>query len=128
MEQLSDEQIAYLRSQVLGRIATADADGQPHVTPVGYRYNEETGTIDISGYDLLSTRKVRDIRENPRVAFVVDDLASIKPWRPRGVTIRGSAVIDGDGSESTGFGDVWIRITPNRVVAWGVEEPVFAGK
>lgn len=128
MEQLTREQIEYLQSQMLGRIATANAEGQPHVTPVGYRYNDETGTIDISGYDLLSTRKVRDIRENPRVAFVVDDLASVKPWRPRGVTVRGTAVIEGDGNDSNGFGEVWIRIIPSRVIGWGIEEPILAGR
>lgn len=128
MQALNEHQIEYLQSQMLGRIATADADGQPHVTPVGFRYNDETGTIDISGYDVLSTRKARDIRENPRVAFVVDDLASVKPWRPRGVTVRGTAVIDEGTPGSNGFGDVWIRIIPSRVVSWGVEEQVYASR
>lgn len=126
MERLNEQEIEYLKTQMLGRIATADAKGQPHVTPVGFRYNEETGTIDISGYDLLSTKKVRDIRENPKVAFVVDDLASVKPWRPRGVTIRGTAVIYEEAEQSGGFGDTWIRIIPSRVISWGIEAPVLA--
>jgi pyridoxamine 5'-phosphate oxidase family protein len=33
----------------LGRLATADSSGLPHVVPVGWRYNPELGTIDITG-------------------------------------------------------------------------------
>ena len=128
MESLSNSEIAYLKSQMLGRIATADAKGQPHVTPVGFRYHDETGTIDVGGFDLASTRKVRDIEQNPRVSFVVDDLESIDPWRPRGVTIRGTAVIYEDPNAATGtpFGSTWIRIIPSKVVSWGIETRVFA--
>ncbi len=126
MQYLNDDEITYLRSQMLGRIATANAKGQPHVTPVGFRYNEETGTIDIGGYDLAATRKARDIHENPRVAFVVDDLASVKPWRPRGITIRGTAVIYEQQGGDAPFGDTWFRVIPDRVVSWGLEQPVFA--
>ena len=40
------EEIAYLQSQRLARIATA-ANGQPHVVPLAFRYNPETDTIDV---------------------------------------------------------------------------------
>lgn len=33
------EELAYLRSQPLGRIATVGADGQPDVVPVGFEYD-----------------------------------------------------------------------------------------
>jgi pyridoxamine 5'-phosphate oxidase family protein len=130
MQALNEQEIAYLNSQILGRLATANAQGQPHVTPVGFRYNAETGTIDVSGYDLAATKKARDIERNPRVSFVVDDLESVKPWRPRGVTIRGTAVIYNDSNSVDGgpFGSTWIRIIPNRVVSWGLEAPVFAAR
>jgi pyridoxamine 5'-phosphate oxidase family protein len=130
VEKLNERETAYLKSQMLGRVATANAQGQPHVTPVGFRYNEETGTIDIGGYDLSSTKKVRDLEQNPRIAFVVDDLASVKPWRPRGVIVRGTAVVyqDPERSEGGPFGDTWIRIIPSRVISWGLEAPVFAAR
>ena len=123
MQTLNEQEIHYLDSQVLGRIATADANGQPHATPVGFRYNSETGTIDVGGYELESTKKARDIRQNPRVSFVVDDLESIKPWRPRGVTIRGTAVLYEDRNAGDGgpFGSTWIRIIPERVISWGLD-------
>ena len=35
MSAFTDAEIEYLNSQELGRIATAGADGMPHVIPVG---------------------------------------------------------------------------------------------
>lgn len=130
MQRLNEQEIDYLKSQMLGRIATANAEGQPHVTPVGFRYNDETGTIDVGGFDLASTKKVRDISENPKVAFVVDDLESVKPWRPRGVIVRGTAVVyqHPNGSGGGPFGDTWIRIIPSRVISWGLKAAVSTAK
>ena len=34
------------------------------------------------------SKKCRDLHDNPHVAFVVDDLVSVDPWRPQGVEIR----------------------------------------
>jgi hypothetical protein len=69
-------------------------------------------------------KKYRDILKNPKVAFVVDDLASVNPWRPRGVEVRGVAeVLDRGGSEmGRGFDPEMFRITPRRVVSWGLHE------
>jgi len=44
------EELEYLQSQRLGRIATAGPDHQPHVVPVRFRYNPDTDTIDIGGH------------------------------------------------------------------------------
>jgi pyridoxamine 5'-phosphate oxidase family protein len=116
-------EIAYLRSQRLGRLATVGADGQPHVVPVGFRYNPERGTIDIGGHGFAKRKKFRDVRHNPRVAIVVDDLASVNPWRPRGIEIRGEAeVLDSGGTEiGPGFDPEMFRITPTRIIGWGIE-------
>jgi pyridoxamine 5'-phosphate oxidase family protein len=73
---------AYLEAQPLGRLATVDDSGNPHVTPVGYAYNEVTGTIDIDGFEMSSTAKFRHVRRRGVAALVVDDV--LPPWRPRG--------------------------------------------
>jgi pyridoxamine 5'-phosphate oxidase family protein len=116
-------EIAYLRSQRLGRLATVGADGQPHVVPVGFRYNPERGTIDIGGHAFAKRKKFRDARTNPRVAIVVDDLASVNPWRPRGIEVRGEAeVLETGGTEmGPGYDPEMFRITPTRIVSWGME-------
>lgn len=119
MATFTPEEVHYLESERrLARLATADASGQPQVTPVGMWWrNPELGTIDVSGRDFASTRKYRNVQENPKAALVVDDIASVDPWRPRAVVVEGPAQAvpgTGDGSEAL------IRITPQRVVSWGL--------
>ena len=48
MGNFTDNEIVYIKSQQLGRLATVGTDG-PHVVPVGFRYNPEADTIDIGG-------------------------------------------------------------------------------
>ena len=35
----TEDEVAYLKSQPLGRLATVDADGQPDVVPVGFEFD-----------------------------------------------------------------------------------------
>jgi len=123
MSAFTPDEINYLKSQRLGRIATVGADGQPHVVPVGFRYNPEHDTIDIGGHDFAKRKKYRDVRQNPRVAFVVDDVASVVPWRVRGIEIRGEVEILETGGQSVVpfFDAQMFRIRPMRVVSWGLE-------
>jgi PPOX class probable F420-dependent enzyme len=58
----------FLARRLLGRLATASTDGQPHVVPVWFLW--EDGVIWISSY--RSTRKVIDLERNPKCALVVD--------------------------------------------------------
>ena len=51
----------------------------------------ELDTIDVGGMNLPRTKKFRDVRRNGRAAIVIDDLASVDPWQPRGIEIRGRA-------------------------------------
>ena len=95
--------VSYLRGHRLGRMATVDAAGKPHAVPVGYR-SDQSDTITIGGHRLDRSKKWRDLHDNPHVAFVVDDLVSVDPWRPRGVEIRGRAALHGAGGEQIGPG------------------------
>src|SRR5215208_2424870 len=38
MSKFTDEEVAYLQGQRLGRLATVDAKGDLHVVPVGFRH------------------------------------------------------------------------------------------
>jgi hypothetical protein len=49
MSVFSDAELAYLAEGKLGRLATIDGAGMPHVVPLGWRYNPELDTIDIGG-------------------------------------------------------------------------------
>ena len=119
---LSADVIAYLHSQRLGRLATVDADGAPQNNPVGFRYNAELGTIDIGGRNMGASRKFRNLARNPKVAFVVDDIASVQPWRVRCVEIRGRAdALRDQAGQPPGFSAEIIRVYPERVISFGLD-------
>ncbi|MFI9533374.1 PPOX class F420-dependent oxidoreductase [Nocardia fusca] len=118
---LTRDHIDYLAGQRLGRLATVAPDGAPQNNPVGFRYNPELGTIDIAGWNMGRSRKFRNLARNNRVAFVVDDIASVQPWRVRCLEIRGTAealtyTVTYIGPEESEL----IRIHPERVIAFGL--------
>jgi pyridoxamine 5'-phosphate oxidase family protein len=80
MSNFTQNEIEYLRSSLLGRVATIGHDGTPHVAPVGFSYNAEFDTIDAGGHDMANTKKFRDVAHSGRAAFVVDNLVSTDPW------------------------------------------------
>jgi pyridoxamine 5'-phosphate oxidase family protein len=120
---LSAPQIEYLASQRLGRIATAGADHKPHVVPTSFRYNADLGTVDVGGLHVADTKKYRDVQANGWAAIVVDDLASVDPWTPRFLEIRGraEAIPSGGAHLGPGFGDSFVRIYPDKVNSFGLE-------
>ena len=65
------EEVAYIQSQGLVRVATAGADGQPDVVPVGIEFD---GThFYIGGFDTTNTRRTRNVQTgNDKVAFVIE--------------------------------------------------------
>jgi pyridoxamine 5'-phosphate oxidase family protein len=122
MSVFTPQEIDYLQSQRLARIATVGSNNQPHVVPVSFRYNPSTDTIDISGHGFVRRKKWRDVGQNPRVAVVVDDIASLDPWTVRGIEIRGEAerLMAGGEAVNPGFDAAMFRITPKRIASWGI--------
>jgi pyridoxamine 5'-phosphate oxidase family protein len=115
MSNFSEKEIEYLRGQRLGRLATVGKDGAPHVVPVGFRLDAEGQWVEVGGHGLS-------------VALVIDDLASVNPWTPRGIELRGHAELHSTGGEKFGAGwdSAWIRIVPNRIVSWGIDGAAFS--
>jgi pyridoxamine 5'-phosphate oxidase family protein len=122
MSVFANEEIEYLKSQLLGRLATVGPDGQPHAVAVSFRYNAQLDTIDIGGHDFARRKKYRDVQRNPRVALIVDDMVSVNPWRPQGIEVRGEAEVLSSGGEALGpgFAPEMFRIRPQRIVSWGI--------
>ena len=62
------------------------------------------------------------MQHNPRVAIVVDDLASIDHWRPRLIEVRGEAEILSTGGDTVGpgFDPEMFRIKPRRIISLGI--------
>ena len=111
----------------LGRLATLAPDGTLQNSPVGFTYNQELGTIDISGYGMSKSRKFRNLQANNVVAFVVDDIVSRDPWRVRCLEVRGTAEqaeVDAAPTEPNGdaLDTAIIRITPHRIIGFGIDD------
>jgi pyridoxamine 5'-phosphate oxidase family protein len=120
VSKFSEQELTYLAKGHLGRLATIDAEGLPHVVPLGWNYNAELDAIDIGGRDLAHTRKFRNVRHNPNVALVIDDV--VPPWQPRCVMIRGrgEALESAVAPDGQALGPT-IRITPTEVISWGMD-------
>jgi len=116
-------EVDYLTTQRFGRLATAGADGRPHVVPVAFRYNAGLESIDIGGHRFATRKKYRDVQANPWAAIVVDDIQSIDPWRVRMLEIRGRVEVlsEGGADLGPGFDDAMMRIHPVRIAAFGVD-------
>ena len=85
----TDAERRYLSERRLGRIATVGKDGTPHVAPVGWSYDPDQDVVEVGGHDFARTKKYHDVKRSGRAAIVIDDLASVDPWRPRGIEVRG---------------------------------------
>ena len=116
-------ELEYMKGADLGRLATVQRDGTPQASPVGFTYNAELGTIDIAGYNMADSQKYKNIAVNPKVAFVVDDIASKVPWRVRCLEIRGTAE-QATAARATGdhLDAAIIRITPTRIISFGIDD------
>jgi pyridoxamine 5'-phosphate oxidase family protein len=112
MAVFTDLEMQYLGSQRLSRLATASAAGQPDVSAVGFGLDGDS--IVSGGIDLTKTVRFRHLQENPRATIVIDDLASIDPWSPRGIKVRGSASIEEH------EGSLRIRIEPEVIWSWNI--------
>lgn len=115
----TEKEVAYLKSQPLGRIGTASKAGRSDVAVVSFDTDGEY--IYVGGRDLPNTMKYKNVVENPRASFVVDDLKTTRPWAPRQIKIQGKVDI----VEHTGYmgPGTYIRIKPVLKNSWGPLEP-----
>jgi PPOX class probable F420-dependent enzyme len=130
----------FITSARVGRLATADAGGQPMVVPICYAFD---GRALYSAVDAKPKqapperlRRIRNLRENRRVSIVIDEYE--EDWtRLRYVIIQGEADLLTDGPQFAHGVDLlvakysqyrtlglprerglMIRVTPSRVSAW----------
>jgi pyridoxamine 5'-phosphate oxidase family protein len=117
----TDEELEYLRSQPLARLATVAPAGQPDVTPVALEVEDTTLWVCGAGEAVLRTRKIRNITAgNRQVALVVDDLPSLDPFVARGIRIYGIAEDPVDRVGMVGPGH-YVRVTPTISWSWNLE-------
>lgn len=135
-----DRERQYIEAALVGRLATADAEGRPHVVPVCFGLVDDHVVTPIDekpqrvSPDAL--RRSRDINENPRVALIVDHYTD--DWSRLGwVQVRGTATrcVPSEPPHSAGVTALrqkydqyathdleerpLIRISPGTVRSWG---------
>jgi PPOX class probable F420-dependent enzyme len=100
-DRLSNQQRRFLDAGRVGRLATADRGGGPHVIPVCYAVAGTTVYITIDEKPKrrdVPLKRVRNILENPRFSFVVDHWD--EDWTRLGwIMLRGAAEILDSGPE-----------------------------
>jgi len=98
---LSEAQRRFVETRRVGHLATADAAGAPHLVPVCFALAEAVLYITIDEKPKRRDRPVKrvlNIVENPRAAFVVDRWD--EDWTRLGwVMLRGAAQILDSGAE-----------------------------
>jgi pyridoxamine 5'-phosphate oxidase family protein len=114
MSIFTNAEIEYLKSQPLMRFATSSASGRPDIAPVVFEL--EGDDIVTAGFDITHTVRYRNLQTNPQVSVVIDDLASMNPWSPRGIKIIGSAVIELK-DDAPRF-----RITADVIISWAIND------
>ncbi len=133
MALFSQQELRYLKSNALCRLGTTSRDGMPHITPVIYALNK-TDPIIATDY---GTKKLKNLKENPRVCLLVDDYRLNPP--NRGLMIQGECEILERGKEYLRLLKVlfdrfefyrknpWgegespiLRVKPKKVVSWGL--------
>ncbi len=134
---LSETEAAFVRERRLAHLATADAEGWPHAVPICFVYLDGFfySPIDEKPKKQGTLRRLRNIKDNPRAAVIVDSYD--EDWSKLGwVLVRGAASIVGDGTEHDAVvaalrekypqykamalsSRPLIKVTPERVASWG---------
>ena len=136
---LSAEEERFVRRARVARLGTVSEEGLPNTVPVCFELLDGRIYIGLDSKPKsvthLRLRRVKNIRANPRVSFLVDRYE--EDWDRLGyVMIAGSATLDVSETERTSAIDALkvkysqyisllrddaptIRITPLRVTSWG---------
>ena len=96
MTDLLNNHLAFIQSQRVGRLATADAAGSPHVIPVCFACDGASLYIALDAKPKRvaprQLKRIRNILENPKVALVLD--CYTEDWSELAyVMIRGEATL-----------------------------------
>lgn len=99
---LSEEDLGFIESQPVARLATADAAGVPHAVPICFVVlgNSLYFTIDEKPKRVASRplKRMRNLAENPHAAVVIDRYDA--DWSRLGwVLVRGAAEVVESGAE-----------------------------
>jgi PPOX class probable F420-dependent enzyme len=115
----------FLEAHRIGHLATAGADGAPHVIPVCYAL-DDAGVYIVADEKpkrrpARELRRLANLRENPRAALVVDDYDD--DWtRLAYVLVRGPVVVLADAAAHAGALEL-LRVRYPQYRAMALDDP-----
>ena len=118
MVKFTAKETAFLRANEVCRLATVSKEGRPQVTPVIYAMDGANFVIAVD----YGAKKLKNVRDNPNVALVVD------VFRPnRAVTVEGVCQVYERGPEYLRLLDLLMKkFETYRKNPWGEgESPIF---
>ncbi len=137
---LTAAEAAFVSEQRVARLATADAEGNPHVIPVCFAFDSQHFYTPLDEKPKRVTqdklRRVRNIKVRPEVALVIDQYDD--DWSRLGyILVQGQALLLSPGNASHGKALTLLReryaqyrsmplekyeiiaITPQHIISWG---------
>ena len=114
-------------------LTTIGPDGFPHTVPLGYFRLDNEILMGVRG----NTRKLQNIRDNPKVSLLLESGSSMQDIK--GLMVQGTATVHSDPEETLHFareaarrrgvaepdlptearqGAVYIKVTPARFRSW----------
>jgi general stress protein 26 len=115
-----------LRRHGFGTLSTVTEQGRPHATGVVYAVSPPGEPLNLYVTTRTTTRKVRNVRAQPDVAFVIPVPRRFAPgFPPRVIQFQGTATVVSGSDEAAirAFASSWflrrILMTERRIVAHG---------
>jgi pyridoxamine 5'-phosphate oxidase family protein len=116
VSRFTNSELEYLRTSSedgqRANLTIIGGDGSFRIVPVRIAYDEAEDAIEIAAPEALHVGINLPPVDVPEVELIVDDLASIEPWKPRGVEMSGAA--------EALTSPPRIRIRPEAVRSWGL--------
>jgi pyridoxamine 5'-phosphate oxidase family protein len=115
-------EVRFLDRQPLGHLATVGPNGAPQVKPLGFAYNPTSGTIDLTGFNMAGSAKYRNVRTNPYVAFVVNEVTEATMNGVHFLEVCGIAETTVGSHDLQGYlAPEIIRIHPRRIISFNID-------
>jgi general stress protein 26 len=89
---LHPEMIDVLKNSHFSYLCTTDQKNQPHITPMFYVFDENTNDIFITASS--NSKKMNNIKANPKIALTIDIRDEMNPFNNHGVMVQGKAIIE----------------------------------
>jgi len=91
-QELPVEITQILRDTHFAYFCTTDRNNQPHITPMFFVFDEESREAFVFTHS--GSKKIENIKFNPKVCLTVDVRDPDNPFENRGVMVQGEAVVE----------------------------------